>query len=121
MGIGKVIRALRSERGDSLEKLALDVGTDASNLSRIERGLQQPSDDMLKAIAQTLGTSVAELYALSEGQSLGGKRSDAGLQPADLGREAIQMRRYFRALSPEYQRLALDLVKTLVKAQQRAS
>lgn len=43
MNIGKVIRALRTERGDSLETLAFEVGTDASNLSRIERGLQQPS------------------------------------------------------------------------------
>ncbi len=42
MNIGKVIRALRTERGDSLETLAFEVGTDASNLSRIERGLQQP-------------------------------------------------------------------------------
>ena len=121
MGIGKVIRGLRTARGDSLEGLALDIGTDASNLSRIERGLQQPSDDMLKAIATALGTSVAELYALAEGRSLGGKRSDAGLQPADLGKEAVQMRRYFRSLSPDYQRLALDLVRALLKAQQRAS
>ena len=51
MNIGKVIRALRTERGDSLETLAFEVGTDASNLSRIERGLQQPSEDVLKAIA----------------------------------------------------------------------
>ena len=66
MNIGKVIRALRTERSESLEKVALDIGTDASNLSRIERGLQQPSEEALRAIATALQTSVAELYALAE-------------------------------------------------------
>ena len=76
MNIGKVIRALRTERGDSLETLAFEVGTDASNLSRIERGLQQPSEEVLKAIAAALQSSVAELYALgaveNQAQRLGG-------------------------------------------------
>jgi transcriptional regulator with XRE-family HTH domain len=66
MNIGKVIRALRTERGASLETIALDIGTDASNLSRIERGLQQPSEEALRAIAGALQSSVAELYALAE-------------------------------------------------------
>ena len=39
----------------------------------------------------------------------------------DMAREAMQMRKYFRSLNPEYQRLALELVKTLVKAQGKAS
>ena len=82
MNIGKVIRALRTERGDSLETLAFEVGTDASNLSRIERGLQQPSEDVLKAIAAALESSVAELYALAEG---------APLRPGRPARKCILM------------------------------
>ena len=117
MNIGKVIRALRTERGDSLEKLAFEAGTDASNLSRVERGLQQPSEDALKAIAMALHTSVAELYALAEGRSLAASSARASVHPDDLGREAVQMRRYFRSLSPEYQKLALEIVKTLVRTQ----
>lgn len=120
MNIGKVIRALRTGRGDSLEKLALDVGTDASNLSRIERGLQQPSEEAVRAIAAALETSVAELYALAEGKTLGKSRSTGALQPADLMKDAVQMRRYFRSLTPEYQKVALELVKTLVRVQQKA-
>ena len=119
MNIGKVIRALRTERGDSLEKIALDIGTDASNLSRIERGLQQPSEEALKAIAAALQTSVAELYALSEGKTLSRSLSSTGLQPADLMKDAVQMRKYFRALTPEYQKVALELVKTLARVQQK--
>ena len=120
MNIGKVIRALRTGRGESLEKLALDVGTDASNLSRIERGLQQPSEEALRAIAGALETSVAELYALAEGKSLAKSRLTSALQPADLMKDAVQMRRYFRSLTPEYQKVALELVKTLARVQHKA-
>jgi transcriptional regulator with XRE-family HTH domain len=119
INIGKVIRALRTERGDSLEKLAFEVGTDASNLSRIERGLQQPSEEGLRAIAVALQTSVAELYALAEGRSLKAGATQASVHPADLGREAVQMRKYFRSLTPEYQKLALEIVKTLARTQSK--
>lgn len=120
MNIGKVIRALRTERGDSLEKLAFEVGTDASNLSRIERGLQQPSEDVLKAIAAALQSSVAELYALAEGRRLAAGKSSSTIHPDDLARDAVQMRRYFRSLSPEYQKVALEIVKTLVRTQAKS-
>lgn len=121
MHIGKVIRALRNERGISLESLAFDAGTDASNLSRVERGVQQATEEGLKAIASALGTSVAALYALAEGKSLAENKDSPSDLTADLSREAVQMRKYFRALTPEYQHLALELVKTLVKAQGKAS
>ena len=121
MNIGKVIRALRTERGDSLETLAFEVGTDASNLSRIERGLQQPSEDVLKAIAAALQSSVAELYALlAEGRTFATGSASSEVHPDDLARDAVQMRRYFRSLSPEYQKLALEIVKTLVRTQAKS-
>lgn len=120
MNIGKVIRALRTERGDSLEKLAFDVGIDASNLSRVERGLQQPSEEILKAIAAALESSVAELYALAEGRTLTDGATTSEVHPDDLARDAVQMRRYFRSLSPEYQKLALEIVKTMVRTQAKS-
>ena len=120
MNIGKVIRALRTERGDSLETLAFEVGTDASNLSRIERGLQQPSEDVLKAIAAALQSSIAELYALAEGRTFATGWTSSEVHPDDLARDAVQMRRYFRSLSPEYQKLALEIVKTLVRTQAKS-
>lgn len=120
MNIGKVIRALRTEREESLEKVAFDIGTDASNLSRIERGLQQPTEEALRAIAAALKTTVAELYALAEGETLAKSRSTTGLQPADLMKDAVQMRKYFRSLTPEYQKVALELVKTLARVQTKS-
>ena len=119
MEIGGVIRALRTAKNQSLESVAFDSGTDASNLSRIERGLQAPSAEGLRAIAKALGTSVGELYALAEGKTLSKTQSVTGLQPSDLAKEAVQMRRYFRLLTPEYQTLALELIKTMAKAQRK--
>jgi transcriptional regulator with XRE-family HTH domain len=117
--IGGVIRALRMAKGQSLESVALDAGADGSNLSRIERGVQRLSADGLQAIAKALGCTAAELYALAEGKTLGRASSSAGLEPADLEKDAVQMRRYFRRLRPEFQKLALELVKTLARLQQR--
>ncbi|MFM2449415.1 MAG: hypothetical protein RIS44_1865 [Pseudomonadota bacterium] len=119
MEIGGVIRALRMAKGQSLESVALDAGTDGSNLSRIERGVQRVSADGLQAIAKALGCTAAELYALAEGKTLGRVSSAVGLQPADLEKDAVQMRRHFRRLRPDYQKLALEMVKTLVRLQQK--
>lgn len=117
MEIGKVIRAMRSEKGASLESLAFDAGTDASNLSRIERGVQQPTEEGLRAIATALGTSIAALYATAEGKSLAGAQTGSSLDLDDLGHESVQMRRYFKSLTPEYRKVALELIKTLVRVQ----
>ncbi len=120
MHIGQVIRVLRTERGATLESLAFEAGTDASNLSRIERGVQQPTEEGLKAIAGALGTSVAAMYALAGGKQLTGDEVAGLLRTEDMGREAIQMRKYFRSLTPEYQKLALELVKTLARTQPKS-
>jgi hypothetical protein len=37
-----------------------------------------------------------------------------------LLKDAIQMRKYFRSLTPEYKKVALELVKTLVRVQSRS-
>ena len=42
------------------------------------------------------------------------------LRPEDMGRDAIQMRKFFRSLTPEYQNLALELVKTMARAQPKS-
>ena len=73
----------------------------------------------MSAIAAALKSTVAELYALAEGATLTKSRSTTGLQPADLVKDAVQMRKYFRALTPEFQKVALELVKTLARVQQK--
>ena len=75
---------------------------------------------VLKAIAAALQFSVTELYALAEGRTFATGSTSSEVHPDDLARDAVQMRRYFRSLSPEYQKLALEIVKTLVRTQAKS-
>lgn len=119
MELGHVIRALRKKRGDTLEKVALEAGTDASNLSRIERGVQQPSMELLRSLAAALQTSQANLLACAEGRGDSPEfaREMLGIDDMDFTKEAIQLRRQFRALTPENQRLAVELLRVLNRMQ----
>lgn len=60
MDIGNTIRQTRKARGFTLEALALQVGTDTGNLSRLERGKQGVSRELLAKIMDALGLSLAE-------------------------------------------------------------
>ncbi len=119
MEIGQVIRALRQERGETLEQMALGIGTDPSNLSRIERGVQQPTASMLRTIAAAFQTTVAALHARAEGVGHAPKkdRDMLGADEADYTSESIQLRRQFRALTPENQKIALELLRALNRTQ----
>lgn len=118
MEIGKIIRALRQERSETLEQLALEVGTDASNLSRIERGVQQASKELLAAIAASLNTSVSSLYASAEGKQAQNHPTVTDVvDESDFTSAAIQLRKHFRSLTPDNQRLAVELLKLLQRTQ----
>lgn len=119
MEIGQVIRALRQERKATLEQLAHEIGTDPSNLSRIERGVQQPAAQSLKMIAAALETTVAALHTRAEGVTKPSKkeRDLLGGDPTDYTSEAIQLRHNFRTLTPENKHLAVEFVKLLNRTQ----
>lgn len=117
MDIGKVIRGIRKEREVTLEQVAFDAGTDASNLSRIERGKQHPSMEMLKKITAALGTTAADVYAIAA--------KNAALAPSvhpalddDYAVEAVELRRYFHLLTDQNRRLVSEYVKLLYKLQE---
>lgn len=55
------IRRLRQERRLSLEQLADEVGISVSQLSRIERGLRQPTLANLRALSERLHVQVQDL------------------------------------------------------------
>ena len=74
MHIGQVIREIRESREATLEEIAFTAETNASNLSRIERGTQGYSEKTLERIASALGVTVSELHARAEaGTSMAGK------------------------------------------------
>lgn len=66
MHIGQVIREIREAREATLEDIALAADTNASNLSRIERGKQGFSSETLERIATALGVTVSELHLRAE-------------------------------------------------------
>lgn len=69
MNVGMVIRRLRKSLGQTLEALAAMTGTDAANLSRIERGLQAYTPEWLEKVAQALGTTASALMVEAEESS----------------------------------------------------
>ncbi len=61
--IGKNIRYLRRERGQTIAHLASEVGTSDVVLGRIERGVNAPSASILYRLAKALNTSFDTLFA----------------------------------------------------------
>lgn len=64
MSVGTTIKLLRAKRPQ--EELAHEAGISTSTLSRIERGLHQPSLPTLRKLATALGVSLAELIDTAE-------------------------------------------------------
>jgi transcriptional regulator with XRE-family HTH domain len=64
--LGLAVRRLRQERGLSQEEVAFTGGTSTSTVSRVERGLLQPSSTVIGRIAKGLGVSLVELAEATE-------------------------------------------------------
>lgn len=60
---GAVLRQLRTEKGLSQERLALDGGLDRTFISLLERGLRQPSLTTLLQLSNVLGVKASEIIA----------------------------------------------------------
>jgi len=65
VSVGTTIKLLRGKR--SQEDLAHEAGISTSTLSRLERGLHQPSLPTLRKIARALGVSLGQLLDVEEG------------------------------------------------------
>ncbi len=110
MNIGPAIRTLRLERGLTLEALAHEVNSDASNLSRLERGLQGPSFDLLVDLATALGVKVSEICALAEGGAAPAKDRDPALK-------AVVTK--YQKLTPPHQAIVGELITSLLKLEKQ--
>lgn len=118
MDIGRAIYAVRKENGLKLEEVALDAGTDAGYLSRIETGSRKPSLPMLEKIAAAMEVRVSLIVAMAEGESIPDAAGQAvSLGEADLSDESIQLRQHFRTLSVDNQRALLEIAKVLNRLQ----
>ena len=63
MNIGEYIKKIREEKGLSINQLALYSDVSAAHISRIERGLREPSPEILKKLSQALKVPYEELMA----------------------------------------------------------
>lgn len=119
MKIGEAIKQLRLERGATQEDVALEAGTNAGNLSRIERCQQQPALELVEKISAALGMTVADLYTYTAAQQPNTAKSKA--KPKDESEDnsnvALLFRRGFQQLNPENKRLAVEFVKLLNRIQ----
>lgn len=61
------VRRIRVELGLSQERLGIDSGVDRSYVSRLERGLENPTIAMLDRIARALNVTVSDLLATPSG------------------------------------------------------
>ena len=120
MKIGEAIKKLRLERGATQEDVALEAGTNAGNLSRIERCQQQPALQLVEKIACALGMTVADLYIFAEAQQqteVNNNGKSSCDEEAGKVNPSLLFRRGFQQLTPENKKLAVEFVKLLNRSQ----
>jgi DNA-binding XRE family transcriptional regulator len=61
--LGTRLRALRTDRDETLVQTADRAGISPQYLSEVERGRKEPSSEMIAALAGALGVAVADLMA----------------------------------------------------------
>ena len=59
--IGVIVRELRDQAGLSQERLSADCGFDRTYISRVERGIINPTISRLWTIADILGSPLSEM------------------------------------------------------------
>jgi transcriptional regulator with XRE-family HTH domain len=64
--LAAVLKRLRQERGITQEQLAFDTALTVSALSRIERGLNNPTWTTVRSIAKALGMSMTDIVTAVE-------------------------------------------------------
>jgi transcriptional regulator with XRE-family HTH domain len=62
--VARNLRRLRVGRGLSQENLAVDAGIDRSYVSRLERGLENPTVGVLEQLADALCSEVVEFFVI---------------------------------------------------------
>lgn len=63
--LGAAIRQLREARGASIEGVAADIGIDRTGLSKIERGIGNPTWNTIASLADELEVDAVELVRLA--------------------------------------------------------
>ena len=94
--LGLRIKELREKRGLTQLKLAEILDMEASNLSKIERGIQIPKEESLENISNALNVEVKELFDYIENISKKDLISRINILLENSNEETLQ--RYYRIL-----------------------
>ena len=118
MKIGQVIREIREAHKATLEEIAFSANTNASNLSRIERGAQGYSAETLERIAAALGVTVSELHRRQEAASKAAQKPNhaAARDDSPLLDPAMASSKY-SSLTQEHRELVEEFMTLLLRRQ----
>lgn len=118
MKIGQVIREIREAHAATLEEIALAADTNASNLSRIERGVQGYSPENLERIATALGVSVSELHRRVEtASSMTNKSGQSAVEPLQQTPDPAMSSNKYSSLTVENRELVDEFMTLLLRRQ----
>jgi len=81
--VARNIRRLRVARGLSQEMLAVDAGIDRTYVSRLERGLENPTVTVLEKLARAFSSNIEELFRVP-------RAGETAQRPLKGGRRAKQ-------------------------------
>ena len=137
MKIGQVIKVLRLQRKMTQEQVALEADMATSNVSRIEKGLRQPSQKVLWKLAKALNTKPSLIYAASEQansdildfllqaqntpieKNLSNKTNEKKCGDIIISKDAQIILKIYSELTPKNKSLLLEQLKTLHKWQDK--
>jgi transcriptional regulator with XRE-family HTH domain len=77
--VARNLRRLRVQREVSQENLAVDAGIDRTYVSRIERGLENPTVIVLERLANALNADITDFFTVPA-------RGEPSLKPLRAGR-----------------------------------
>ena len=103
------LKELREEKSLSQKQVADAIKTSQSNIARWENGTNEPLSGFIIQIADFFGVTAD--YLLERSDDLG----NIGAMPSAVPALAVDERRLlecFRALEPDYKRLAIDTLET---------
>lgn len=106
--VGKLIRKARDAAGITQAQLAGKVkGLSASSISKIERGIREPSDEELAAIAKATGVSLESLLGVSADEA----PAESAKAKKDISAEGKSILELFDAADPAIKEAALHVLK----------
>lgn len=79
--VARNIRRLRVRRGLSQEALAFDAGLDRTYISRLERGLENPTVATLERLAEAVQARIVDLFGTPRPSETAPANLTAGRKP----------------------------------------